>query len=105
MRISKIWPRKPFLIIASIVASSIFFAEVSAQEKIDSLKALLKNDRQDTTRVNLLIDLARELYRSGNFLTSLQTAREARALGNQPQLSKRYWQCLAGIRLRLYPEK
>jgi signal transduction histidine kinase len=88
MRISKIWLRKPFLIIASIVVSSIFVAEVSAQEKIDSLKALLKNDQQDTTRVNLLIDLARELYRSGNFHTSLQTAREARALGKQLNFQK-----------------
>src|SRR5688572_3402536 len=79
MRILRVGQVRP-----SFTALLIFFlctGSLQAQQpKTDSLKALLQNTPADTIRVNLLIDLARELYRAGSFQLSLQKAKEARQL-------------------------
>lgn len=76
---------KAFLFFVLFIGSLCAHAQ---QQKADSLKALLQNAAADTTRVNLLIDLTRELYRAGSFQSALQKAKEARLLAEQLNYAK-----------------
>jgi signal transduction histidine kinase/Tfp pilus assembly protein PilF len=89
MRILRVGQVLPSFTALLIFVLSVGLLHTQAQQpKTDSLKAILLHAPADTTRVNLLIDLARELYRAGSFQPSLQKAKEARLLAEQLDFTK-----------------
>lgn len=60
-----------------------FLSGWSQDRKVDSLKAIVANQKEDTNRVNSVINLSAELYYKGYFLTSDSLAHSALTLSKK----------------------